>query len=93
MAKTDKNDKIKKNSKDDKEKKQDEKKDEKKVEKKVTKKIKKSNISPQKYTLNELADLFGVSVMTMRSMYKIRGIDKKEKFSYDEAFEKFSNIV
>ncbi len=89
MAKTDKNDKIKKNSKDDKEKKQDEK----KVEKKVTKKIKKSNISPQKYTLNELADLFGVSITTMRSMYKVRGIDKKEKFSYDEAFEKFSNIV
>ena len=89
MAKTDKNDKIKKNSKDDKEKK----KDEKKVEKKVTKKIKKSNISPQKYTLNELADLFGVSITTMRSMYKVRGIDKKEKFSYDEAFEKFSNIV
>ena len=89
MAKTDKNDKIKKNSKDDKEKKQDEK----KVEKKVTKKIKKSNISPQKYTLNELADLFGVSITTMRSMYKVRGIDKKEKFSFDEAFEKFSNIV
>lgn len=46
-----------------------------------------------KYSLNELADLFGVSITTMRSMYKIRGLDKKEKLSYDEASKKFNNIV
>ena len=46
-----------------------------------------------KYSLAELADLFGVRITTMRSMYKIRGIDKKEKLSYEEAREKFSNIV
>lgn len=46
-----------------------------------------------KYSLNELADLFGVSITTMRSMYKIRGLDKEEKLSYDEANKKFNNIV
>ncbi len=46
-----------------------------------------------KYSLNELADLFGVSITTMRSMYKIRGLDKEEKLSYDEASKKFNNIV
>ena len=46
-----------------------------------------------KYSLNELADLFGVSIRTMRSMYKIRGLDKEEKLSYDEANKKFNNIM
>ena len=46
-----------------------------------------------KYSLNELADLFGVSITTMRSMYKIRGLDKEEKLSYDEANKKFNNIM
>lgn len=46
-----------------------------------------------KYSLDELADLFGVSITTMRSMYKIRGLDKDEKLSYDEASKKFNNIV
>ena len=46
-----------------------------------------------KYSLNELADLFGVSITTMRSMYKIRGLDKEEKLSYDEASKKSNNIV
>ena len=46
-----------------------------------------------KSSLNELADLFGVSITTMRSMYKIRGLDKEEKLSYDEANKKFNNIV
>ena len=46
-----------------------------------------------KYSLNELADLFGVSITTMRSMYKIRGLDKEEKLSYDEASKKFNNIA
>ena len=46
-----------------------------------------------KYSLNELADLFGVNITTMRSMYKIRGLDKEEKLSYDEASKKFNNIM
>lgn len=72
---------------------------EKTEEKKVVKKEKEQQKPQQpkktvhKYSLNELADLFGVSVITMRSMYKIRGLDKKEKFSYDEANKKFNNIV
>lgn len=62
-----------------------------KTEKKVVNKQPKKTI--HKYSLNELADLFGVSITSMRSMYKIRGLDRDEKFSYDEANEKFNNIV
>lgn len=62
-----------------------------KTEKKVVNKQPEKPI--HKYSLNELADLFGVSITTMRSMYKIRGLDKNEKFSYDEANKKFNNIV
>lgn len=62
-----------------------------KTEKSVVNKQPEKNI--HKYSLNELADLFGVSITTMRSMYKIRGLDKKEKLSYEEASKKFNNIV
>ena len=62
-----------------------------KSEKKLENKQPKKNV--HKYSLNELADLFGVSITTMRSMYKIRGLDKKEKLSYEEASKKFNNIV
>ena len=62
-----------------------------KTEKSVVNKQPEKNI--HKYSLNELADLFGVSITTMRSMYKIRGLDKEEKFSYEEASKKFNNIV
>ena len=54
---------------------------------------KQSERTIHKYSLNELADMFGVSVTTMRSMYKIRGLDKDEEFSFEEAREKFDNIV
>lgn len=60
-------------------------------EKKVVNK--QSEKSIHKYSLNELADMFGVSVTTMRSMYKIRGLDKDEMLSYEEAHKKFNNIV
>lgn len=62
-----------------------------KTEKRVVNEQPKKNV--HKYSLNELSDLFGVSITTMRSMYKIRGLDKKEKLSYDEANKKFNNIV
>ena len=62
-----------------------------KTEKSVVNKQPEKNI--HKYSLDELADLFGVSITTMRSMYKIRGLDKEEKFSYEEASKKFNNIV
>ena len=54
---------------------------------------KQSEKTIHKYSLNELADMFGVSVTTMRSMYKIRGLDKDEEFSFEEARKKFDNIV
>lgn len=60
-------------------------------EKKVVNKQSKKPI--HKYSLNELADMFGVSIVTMRSMYKIRGLSKDEELSYEEAHEKFNNIV
>ncbi len=51
---------------------------------------KQSNKNIHKYSLEELADLFSVSILTMRSMYKIRGLDKKEKLSYEEAKQKLN---
>ena len=62
-----------------------------KTEKKVINK--KPSISIHKYSLEELADIFGISVTKMRTMYKIRGLDKEEKLSYDEASKKFSKIM
>lgn len=62
-----------------------------KSEKKVVNKQPKKSI--HEYSLDELADLFGVSVTKMRSMYKIRGLDKKETLSYEEASKKFNNIM
>lgn len=64
-----------------------------KNEKKVTKKPKVNNIQKKVYSLEELADLFGVSYQKMSSLYKIRGIDKKEKLEYEEAFDKFKNLA
>lgn len=62
-----------------------------KPEKKVVNKQPKKPI--HKYSLKELADLFGISVTTMRSMYKLRGLDKNEELSFEEAEKIFSNIV
>lgn len=59
-----------------------------KTEKKVEKKQPEEPV--HKYSLNELAELFGTSIASMRSMYIIRGLDKEEKLSYDEACEKLS---
>lgn len=64
-----------------------------KNEKKVVKKQKTNNIQKKVYSLEELADLFGISYQKMSSLYKIRGIDKTEALEYDEAFEKFKNIA
>ena len=41
-----------------------------------------------KYSIDELADLLGVSYSTIRNMYMVRGLDIKEKLSYDEAIKK-----
>lgn len=57
-----------------------------KTEKKVVNEQPKKSM--HKYSLSELADLFGVSVTAMRSMFKVRGLDKDEKLSYDEARKK-----
>ena len=64
-----------------------------KNEKKVDKKPKTNNVQKKVYSLEELADLFGVSYQKMSSLYKIRGIDKTEKLEYDEAFNKFKNLA
>lgn len=58
------------------------------TEKRVVNKQPKKSI--HKYSLTELADLFGISIMQMKSMYKIRGLDEKEKLSYEEAVKKFN---
>lgn len=64
----------------------------KKNEKKVVNKQTTNNIQKQVYSLEELADLFGISYQKMSTLYKIRGIDKDTELSYDEAFDKFKNI-
>lgn len=64
----------------------------KKSEKKVVNKQTTNNIQKQVYSLEELADLFGVSYQKMSSLYKIRGISKDTKLEYNEAFQKFKNI-
>lgn len=64
----------------------------KKSEKRVVNKQATNNIQKQVYSLEELADLFGVSYQKMSSLYKIRGISKDTKLGYDEAFQKFKNI-
>lgn len=63
----------------------------KKFEKRVTKKQPKTNI--RLYSLEELSDLLGISVPQMRSLYLRRGLDRKEKLSLREAYEKFNTIA
>lgn len=61
-----------------------------KTEKKVVNKQQEK--AKQLYSLEELADLFGLSVLRMRSLYAIRGLDKNQKFSYEEAYIQFKDI-
>lgn len=62
------------------------KKEEKKIEKKVVKKQKEKQ--PQLFSLKELSDIFGVSVNQMIIEYCVRGIDRNEKLSIDDARER-----
>jgi len=58
-----------------------------KSEKKIVNKQK--DIQPQLFSQKELAEMFGVSVYQLDSMYSIRGIDRKRKLSFKEAQELF----
>lgn len=64
-----------------------------KNEKKVVNKKATNNTQKDVYSLEELADFFGVSYQKMSTLYKIRGIEKDVKLEYDEAYEKFKNIA
>lgn len=72
-------------------KKEETKKQDKDIKPKIEKKIvnKQKDIQPQLFSQRELADMFGVSVYQMDSMYSIRGIDRKKKLSFKEAQELF----
>lgn len=61
-----------------------------KTEKKVVNKQQEK--AKQLYSLEELANLFGVSIPRMRSLYAIRGLDKNNRFSYEEAYIQFKDI-
>lgn len=76
---------------DKKSKKEETKKQNKEIKPKIEKKIvnKQKDIQPQLFSQRELADMFGVSVYQMDSMYSIRGIDRKKKLSFKEAQELF----
>lgn len=71
-----------------------EKKEEKIKEKKVEKRIvnKQKEKQSQLFSQRELADIFGVSIFQMDSLYLIRGISKDTKLSQEEAYELFKNI-
>ena len=68
--------------------KKDKKKESKKSEKKVVKKE-----QPKLYSLEELAEIFGYNKFQMSSLFLIRGIDKNQKLSIEEARKKFKNVM
>ena len=59
-----------------------------KVEKKVVNKD-----QPKLYSLEELCDIFGMDELQMSSLFLIRGIDKNEKLSIEDAREKFKDVM
>lgn len=63
-------------------------KEEDKVEKKVVNKE-----QPKLYSLEELAEEFGYTKTQMSSVFLIRGIDKNEKISIEDAKEKFKDVM
>lgn len=56
---------------------------EEKIEKKVVKK--QEDKQPQLFSLKELADIFGVGVYQMSINFSVRGIDRNQKLSLEEA--------
>ena len=69
-------------------KKETKKKEEEKIEKKVVNKE-----QPKLYSLEELAEIFGYSRFQLSSLFSIRGIDKNEKLSIEDAKKKFKNVM
>lgn len=82
------------------------KKEEKKEEKKKTsekKEIKKEKVKvekkvvnkeqPKLYSLEELGEIFGYDRFQMSSLFSVRGIDKKQKLSIEDARKKFKNVM
>lgn len=59
-----------------------------KVEKKVVNKD-----QPKLYSLEELCDIFAIDEIQMSSLFLIRGIDKKEKLSIEDAKKQFKNVM
>ena len=59
-----------------------------KVEKKVVNKD-----QPKLYSLEELCDIFAMDEIQMSSLFLIRGIDKKEKLSIEDAKKQFKNVM
>lgn len=70
----------------------------KKADNKEDKKIEKSIVNkqedkqPQLFSQEELADMFGVTILQMDSLFLIRGISKDTKLSRERAYELFNNI-
>ena len=59
-----------------------------KIEKKVVNKD-----QPKLYSLEELCDIFAMDEIQMSSLFLIRGIDKKEKLSIEDAKKQFKNVM
>lgn len=65
-------------------------KEDKEIEKKVVNKQKENE--QQLFSQRELAEMFGLSITEMNSLYLIRGISEDEKLGYKEAYKLFNNI-
>ena len=48
---------------------------------------------PQLYSQEDLAHLLGISIYQLKSLYSVRGIDRRTKMSLEEARKLFKNIV
>ena len=62
-------------------------------EKKKKKKKVVNKDQPKLYSLEELCDIFAMDEIQMSSLFLIRGIDKKEKLSIEDAKKQFKNVM
>ena len=68
----------------------------KEIKKKEEKKIEKKVVNKEQlklYSLEELAEIFGYDTIQMSSLFLIRGIDKNEKISIEDARQKFKDVM
>lgn len=71
------------------------KKEDNKVKKESENKVVKPKAKPEdtsKFSLEQIAEMMGVSIFKVKSFYNIRGIDEDVKMTVDEAKENFKSL-